>query len=94
MQDEWRLAGSVGVGFAATHRPCVRGVCWNAGRGGRAQLIDRNLLVTADSALVIVLIDADGVDELFFGVEGIAKGTCYQLTFNLPATLVLGTRYN
>ena len=50
--------------------------------------------MTADSALVIVLTDVDGVDELFFGVEGIAKGTCYQLTFNLPATLVLGTRYN
>jgi len=38
---------------------------------------------------VIVLTDADGVDELFFGAEGIVKGTCYQLTFNLPATLVL-----
>jgi hypothetical protein len=37
-------------------------------------LIDHKLSVPADAALVIVLSDADAVDELFFGAQGIVKG--------------------
>jgi 3-hydroxyisobutyrate dehydrogenase-like beta-hydroxyacid dehydrogenase len=41
-----------------------------------------------DSALVIVLTDADGVDELFFGVEGIAKGLCTGAAVLIRSTLL------
>jgi hypothetical protein len=48
---------------------------------GHAQLIDCNVLVTADAALVVVVSDEDGIDDLFFGVDGIVKGmtalVCY-----------------
>jgi hypothetical protein len=37
-------------------------------------LIDHKLFVPADAALVVVLSDADSVDELFFGAQGIVKG--------------------
>lgn len=52
--------------------------------------------MTADSALVIVLTDADGVDELFFGAEGIAKGTCvfYRSTFACQPSVVSSTSEN
>jgi len=37
---------------------------------------------------VIVLTDADGVDELFFGVEGIAKGLCTGAAVLIRSTLL------
>ncbi|KAG2605090.1 hypothetical protein PVAP13_4NG115400 [Panicum virgatum] len=41
-----------------------------------------------DSALVIVLTDADGVDELFFGDEGIVKGLCTGASVLIRSTLL------
>ncbi|XP_066375772.1 uncharacterized protein [Miscanthus floridulus] len=41
-----------------------------------------------DAALVVVLSDAGGVDELFFGVEGIAKGLCAGSIVLIRSTLL------
>ncbi|CAN6164350.1 unnamed protein product, partial [Urochloa humidicola] len=41
-----------------------------------------------DSVLVIVLADADDVDELFFGAEGIAKGLCAGAIVLIRSTLL------
>ncbi|KAK8455261.1 hypothetical protein SEVIR_4G115300v4 [Setaria viridis] len=41
-----------------------------------------------DSELVIVLTDADGVDELFFGVEGIAEGLSQGAVVLIRSTLL------
>ncbi|XP_037467095.1 uncharacterized protein LOC119339008 [Triticum dicoccoides] len=43
---------------------------------------------TRDSALVVVLSDADGVDELFFGAQGIVKGLCKEAIVLIRSTLV------
>uniref|UniRef100_M8CBF9 Fructose-bisphosphate aldolase n=1 Tax=Aegilops tauschii TaxID=37682 RepID=M8CBF9_AEGTA len=40
------------------------------------------------SALVVVLSDADGVDELFFGAQGIVKGLCKEAIVLIRSTLV------
>lgn len=61
-----------------------------------AYLIHHTLSVPADATLVIVLSDADGVDELFFGSEGIVKGlyfpstlfVAYQALLSHPRSLV------
>jgi len=37
---------------------------------------------------VIVLTDADGVDELFFGAEGIVKGLCTGASVLIRSTLL------
>lgn len=50
-------------------------------------LIYQKLLAPADSALVVVLSDADGVDELFFGAQGIVKGMYRVCAIVLPASL-------
>ncbi|KAK3128896.1 hypothetical protein QOZ80_6BG0467940 [Eleusine coracana subsp. coracana] len=44
----------------------------------------------ADAALVIVLSDADGIDELFFGVDGIVKGLCASAVVLVQSTLLPG----
>ncbi|PNT76101.1 hypothetical protein BRADI_1g44060v3 [Brachypodium distachyon] len=41
-----------------------------------------------DATLVIVLSDADGVDELFFGSEGIVKGLCTEAVVLIRSMLV------
>ncbi|KAL6631355.1 hypothetical protein ACP70R_028205 [Stipagrostis hirtigluma subsp. patula] len=41
-----------------------------------------------DTALVVVLSDADGVDELFFGAEGIVNGLCTGAVVLMRSTLL------
>ncbi|KAF8723676.1 hypothetical protein HU200_021638 [Digitaria exilis] len=41
-----------------------------------------------ESALVIVLTDADGVDEVFFGLEGIVKGLCAGASVLIRSSLL------
>ncbi|GJN29092.1 hypothetical protein PR202_gb17285 [Eleusine coracana subsp. coracana] len=41
-----------------------------------------------DAALVLVLSDADGIDELFFGVDGIVKGLCAGAVVLVQSTLL------
>ncbi|KAI4975758.1 uncharacterized protein LOC123409678 [Hordeum vulgare subsp. vulgare] len=43
---------------------------------------------TRDAVLVVVLSDADEVDELFFGAQGIAKGLCKEAIVLIRSTLV------
>uniref|UniRef100_A0A453RA50 6-phosphogluconate dehydrogenase NADP-binding domain-containing protein n=1 Tax=Aegilops tauschii subsp. strangulata TaxID=200361 RepID=A0A453RA50_AEGTS len=38
--------------------------------------------------MVVVLSDADGVDELFFGAQGIVKGLCKEAIVLIRSTLV------
>lgn len=55
-------------------------------------LIDCYILIPADAELVIVLSDTDGVDELFFGPEGIVKGMpCARTQFSQLLNLMLHT---
>ncbi|CAD6337764.1 unnamed protein product [Miscanthus lutarioriparius] len=46
-------------------------------------------MASSDAALVVVLSDAGGVDELFFGVEGIAKGLRAGSIVLIRSTLLL-----
>jgi hypothetical protein len=51
-------------------------------------LIDCYILIPADAELVIVLSDTDGVDELFFGPEGIVKGLCSGAVVLIRSTML------
>ncbi|AQK83655.1 ketose-bisphosphate aldolase class-II family protein [Zea mays] len=75
---------------------CVRSFTPEAERSPSAALAELNGLLQCaspveaarDAALVVVLSDAGGVDELFFGVEGIAKGLCAGSIVLIHSTLL------
>ncbi|KAL6839619.1 hypothetical protein ACP4OV_030558 [Aristida adscensionis] len=90
-------ADELGVGLAASFLRSGAGVRCFVPEGGRqaAALAEVGGVRCAspaeavrDTALVIVLSDTDGVDELFFGVEGIVKGLCAGAVVLIRSTLL------